>query len=95
MITTAAMSVTLYAMAVMGLALLTRLVPRSRAGVRVATARLLAFFGVITMTMTSLLNNVITIAGLYVWLSLGPATDSRLVSSPRVALPEPPLLIDI
>ena len=83
MITTAAMSVTLYAMAVMGLALLTRLVLRSRAGVRIATARLLAFFG------------VITIAGLYVWLSLGPATDSRLVSSPRVALPEPPLLIDI
>lgn len=75
MITTTAMNVTLFSVAVVSLTVLVRVLLHNRASVRTASGRLLAVFGTFAL------------AGLYVWLSLGPEVDARLINDARALAP--------
>lgn len=72
MITTTAMSVTLFSMSVVIFAVSLRLLIGASPTVRAMSARLLAVFGMFAG------------AGLYVWLSLGPEIDRRMAEVPAV-----------
>lgn len=82
MITMTAMNVTLFSSVIVLFSIFVRLRWRGRPSVRTTSGRLLAVFGMFSL------------AGLYVWLSLGPELDARLMPArvaPGVDEPLPPI----
>ena len=75
MITSTAMNVTLFSTAIVALAVMVRLLAARRPLIRAISGRLLALFGMFAL------------AGLYVWLALGPELDRRLAQAPVPVIP--------